>query len=326
MEFRTDYFLLLYFLVGAEAVEPFLMSGWLQQFGDGRKRLLAIAQHGYVGLDVLVYLGRVDIEVDDFSLRSIGRHVARHTVVEAHAHGYQHIALVGIDVRPQIAMHTQHALVQRMVGRQGRKSQQGTSGRQFSLLNEGSEFGLGITQLYPLPYEYQWALSGINEIGSLADGFHIHVGHGLVTADKVNRSRFIFHLVHLCILGKVEHHRTRTATTGNVEGTRHGPRHIFGPTNLVTPLGDGLSDAYEVHFLKGIRTEETCTYLPGNNHDGRTVYHGVGNAGNGIGGTRSAGYEADTYLTRHTGKALCGMGSALFVAHQNVVQRLPMVV
>ena len=213
-----------------------------------------------------------------------------------------------------------------MIGRKGRKSQQGTSGRQSGFLDESSKFGLGITQLYPLPHEYQRAFGGIDEVDCLADGFHIHIGHGLVAANIVDRHGSIFHLVYLRVLGKVEHHRARPTATGNVEGARHGPRHIFGPTDLVTPLGDGLRDAYEVHFLKGIRTEETCTHLPGNNHDGRTIYHGVGNAGDGIGGTRPTGHEANTYLTRHTGKALCGMGSPLFMAHQDVVQRLPMII
>ena len=112
------------------------MSGRFQQFGNGRQCLFTVAQHSYIGLDVLVYLGWVDIEMNDFGLRGIGCNVACHTVVETHTYGYQHIALVSIDVRSQIAVHAQHAFVQRMIGRQSRQSQQGASGWQFSLFNE----------------------------------------------------------------------------------------------------------------------------------------------------------------------------------------------
>ena len=262
----------------------------------------------------------------NLGLTSVGGYITRHTVIEAHTYSYQHVTLVSVDIRTQIAVHAQHAFVQRMVRRQGREPQQGTPCRQASLLDKGAQLCLRIAQLYPLPYQYQRSLGSIDEVSSLLNSFHVHVGDGLITADVVDHCWHIVHLVHLRILGKVKYYGTRSSATCYVEGACYCPRYIFSSTNLITPLGNGLRNTHQVNLLKSICTQEASTHLTGYYHQWRTVYHGIGNACYGIGGTRSACHQAYAHLTRHTGKALCGVGGSLLMANQDVIQRLPVVV
>ena len=302
------------------------LFGRFQQFGHRSQRLLAVAQYCYVRLYILVYLRRVYIEMDNLCLRSVSGQLARNTVVETHAHRNQHIAFVGIDVRTQIAVHAQHALIQGMSRRQRRKPQQGTAGRHARLFDEGTQFVLRIAQLHALPYQHQRTFRRIYQIGSLPYGIRVGFGYRQVAAHVIYFGRDVLRLIHLRILGKVQHNRTGTPALCDIESTCHCPSHIFRTANLVAPLRDRLCNTYQVYFLKSVRAEKSRGNLPRNDDYRRAVYHGICNTRNGIGCSRAAGYQAYADLARHTCKALCGMGSSLFVANQDMVLFLPVVV
>ena len=102
-----------------EACYPFVVACLVDEFRHAAQRLLAVAHHGQCGAHVLVYLARVDIEVYDVCLGGIGFQIARYAVVESHAHGDEHVTLVRHHVGRQVAVHAQHAHVQRMVAGQG---------------------------------------------------------------------------------------------------------------------------------------------------------------------------------------------------------------
>jgi hypothetical protein len=123
----------------------------------------------------------------------------------------------------------------------------------------------------------------------------------------------------LCVLGKVEDYGTGASAAGYVEGSAYGPGYVFGSADLIGPLGDGLGDAYEVAFLKGVATEHGYAYLSGDYYDRGAVHHGVGYAGQRVGGAGTAGHEAYTYFTAYACVSLCGVGCTLFVAYQYVV-------
>ncbi|MPN36568.1 hypothetical protein SDC9_184077 [bioreactor metagenome] len=63
--------------------------------------------------------------MDDFRLFGIGVEVARNAVVKTHPDGNKHIALVGVHVGGNIAVHAQHSPVERMIGGDGGKSEDG---------------------------------------------------------------------------------------------------------------------------------------------------------------------------------------------------------
>jgi hypothetical protein len=77
--------------------------------------------------------------------------------------------------------------------------------------------------------------------------------------------------------------------------------------------------------MKRIGTKETSSLLSGYNHDGSTVKHRISHTGDGIGGTRSTGYNTYTHLTRRACIALRSMGCTLFVAYEHLLEIILMV-
>ena len=64
-----------------------------------------------MGLNILVYLATVDIEVDNFSLLSVSLQITGYTVGKAHTDGNEHVALLFLQIDGIVA-------IERMVGRQ----------------------------------------------------------------------------------------------------------------------------------------------------------------------------------------------------------------
>ena len=300
------------------------MLVFTHQLGQFCQGLLTITQYGHIYLHVLVDFRRVNVHVDNLGLLGVCIQVACHTVVETHTYGNQHITFVGLDIRAEVAVHPQHPLVQRMVGRNGRKSKQCTSARNVRFFQESNQFCLRITQFHSLTNQDKRLLGGIDQIGSMLEFHPVGIRNRVIATDKVKVNRFIIHHFHLCVLGKVKHHRTRTTALGDIESTSHRPSHIFRPTDLIAPFTDRLGYTHQIDFLKRIRTQERSSHLSRNHHNRRTVYHGIRHTRNRIGCPGATGYQAHTHLTRYTGKALSRMGSTLFVANQNVVQRITM--
>src|SRR4030095_2141240 len=81
-----------------------------------------VAQHGLeiagdrdVGLDVLVQLRRIDVDVDLFRVRRVRRELAGDAIVEAHAEGDQQVRLLDRLVYPVLAVHAHNAQVERAI-------------------------------------------------------------------------------------------------------------------------------------------------------------------------------------------------------------------
>ena len=231
----------------------FVLTHQLGQFNQG---FLAIAQYSHIHLHILVDFRRVDIHVDDFRLLGICIQIAGHTVVETHTHGNEHIALIGLDIRPEITMHTEHTFIQRMIRRDGREAEQCTSARNVRLFQECLQFLLGISQFDTLSYQHERLLCRIYQIGRMLKLHTIGIGNGVVATDKVERHRFIVHHLRLRVLREVKHHGTRSSALGDIKSASHRPGHIFRPANLIAPLADGLGHTYQIDLLKGIRTQQ----------------------------------------------------------------------
>ena len=118
MDGAANDLVVLAFGIRGEAVDPRLMGSLLDERQQGGERLAAVADDLAVGAHEFAYLGGVDVEMNDLGLTGIGLEVARHAVVEAHADGDENIALIRHHVGTEVAVHAEHALVERMVGRQ----------------------------------------------------------------------------------------------------------------------------------------------------------------------------------------------------------------
>ena len=273
-------------------------------------------------LHILVYLTPVYIQMDHLRLFGIGLGVTCHTIREAHTNGNQHVTLLLFQINGIVAMHAQHAHIQRMVRRQRTQSQHGATSRDISFLKKSLQLFLSISQFYSLSHQCQRLFGMINQFSSFAHGIHIQLRISYIRAHKGHLLGFPINLLNLSITGKVEHHRTRTSTACNIERTTDSPRYILGAPYLVRPLRDGLCHTYEVYLLKGIRSQRANSHLPSNHHHRRRVKHGISDTCQGIGSTRATGHQGNPHLTTHSGIALSSMGSCLFVTHQNVVETL----
>ena len=100
------------------------------------ERLLEIADQADVDADVLVDLGRVDVDVDLLGVEGVGLEVARDAIVEAHAEGEEQVGFLDRGVDPGFAVHAHHAEVERMRGGEGADAEQRRRDRDVGALGE----------------------------------------------------------------------------------------------------------------------------------------------------------------------------------------------
>ena len=89
-----------------------------------------VADQRHVDLDVLVDLGRIDLDVDLLRVGRVGGEVAGDAVVEAHAEGDQQVGLLDRVVDPRLAVHAHHAEVERMRRREAAEAEQRAARRE----------------------------------------------------------------------------------------------------------------------------------------------------------------------------------------------------
>src|SRR3712207_8298386 len=77
--------------------------------------------------------------MNHFRLFGISRHIARHPIIETHPDSNQYVALIGIHIRSQITVHSQHSFIKRMLCGQDRESVQCTAGREVRSEEHTSE-------------------------------------------------------------------------------------------------------------------------------------------------------------------------------------------
>ncbi len=251
-ELIADHGLKFLFLERLELSQPLLVRALLEILHDLGECLLHVAHHLHGSLHVLVDLCRVDVEMDHLRLFGIGLQVARYPVVEPHPDGDQHVALICFQVWSHVAMHAQHAAVERMVGGHCREAQDGRGEGYIRFFQESNQLLFSATEEHTLTHQGIGFFGIVDQLGSHSYLLLIHVGYRLVAPQE--RCLLIVEdaFVHLRILGDVEHHRSGATARGDVERARHRPGDILHAADLVGPLGDGLCDANHVSLLEGI--------------------------------------------------------------------------
>ena len=254
VQLLLDDGLLFLLLVWFEGLDPSLVAGWVDGLGEGGQGLFRVAQHLGCCLDVLVYLRRVDVHMDDLGLLRIGVRVTRHTVVEAHTDRDQHIALVGLHVGRYVAMHADESFVQPEVRRHGGKTQQRGCRRDICLLQELQELILRIAEHHSLTYYGEWLLRLVDQSCRLLDLLGTDVRGGDVAS--VVGASFVVEVRQLVlrILREVQHDWSGTSRGRYVEGLGDSVRYLVGTAYLAGPFGDRLRDAHHVYLLEGVRS------------------------------------------------------------------------
>ena len=229
-------------------------------------------------------------------LLGVGVETARDTVAEAHTDGNDYVGLLSHDVGRIAAVHTEHSHVEGMVGGKGRESEQGAGCGDVGFLKEFKKLVLCSAKLHAMTHESERTLCLVDKLGSSSHMVVLNLGIRLVAAHGCNLGRLPLALVYLGTLGEVEHHWTRTARTGDVEGTAHSPGNVLGAANLIAPLADRLGKTYEVDLLEGVGAKRANAHLSGNDYDRCGVDHGVGNTCKGVGNARTACHQAHAHL------------------------------
>ena len=143
----------------------------LYKFRNACKSLLTIANKSKVNLYILVYLRRINIEVDNLCLLSVCLEIACDTVVKTHTNGNKKITLVGHEVWSIVSMHSKHTHVQRMIRWSSRKTEKSLSEWNLCLLTKLKKFLVSSTKLYTLTNEHEWLYRIIDHLCSLLDSF-----------------------------------------------------------------------------------------------------------------------------------------------------------
>ena len=98
-------------LVGVVAVEsrhPFLAARFVDERNQSFDSFPRIGMDAQIDRYVFVELALVDVDMHDLGLRGIMFRDARDTVVETHPYGHDQIGAVRVDIRAEIAMHSEH--------------------------------------------------------------------------------------------------------------------------------------------------------------------------------------------------------------------------
>ena len=85
-------------------------------------------------------------------------------------------------------------------------------------------------------------------------------------------------------------------------------------------LHDRQRDAEDVGLLEGIGADHRPGHLSGDHHHRHRVHLRGGDAGHQVGGTGAGGAKANANFAGGAGVGIGGMGAALLMAHQEVLQ------
>ena len=135
--------------------------------------------------------------MDDLGLACIALELARNAVVEAHTDGDEHVALVRLAVRADVAVHAQHAFVQAEVGGHSRKPQHGCSGGDVSFFEEVLQLLFGTAEDDTLPNQRKGTLGRVDQGGRLCHMLGVDFGPRAIAADEVDGLVFEDRPAHL---------------------------------------------------------------------------------------------------------------------------------
>ena len=142
------------------------------------------------------------------------------------------------------------------------------------------------------------------------------------------RTRLIFEIdrTELCRFRQVEHHRSRTAATSDIESPCYRGRYIFGITYLIAPFCNRQRDAQYIRFLKGVSTQQRVRHLSRNHYQRCRINHRIGNACDGVGSAGSGSYNHYSGLTAYARISLRSMKRPLFMTYQYMLELLSIII
>ncbi len=258
--------------------------------------------------------------MDFFGVPGEGGELAGNPVVETHADADQQIGMGDGVIGVAGAVHPQHAQGKIVV--LGKATDAHKRRRHRNLHQFGQRH-----ELLLRPGGDDAAADVENRLLRGGDGFGrgadllLVTFQGRLVAGKVHPARgFVIKLGVLHVHGDIDEDRSRPPRGGDVERLLENPGDVLRFLDQVTVFDDRLGDAGDVDFLEGVGADEVAAHLAGDGDHRRRIQIGVGDAGDQVGGPGAAGGDTDAGLAGCPGIAVGGVGRALLVAHQVMLQ------
>ena len=277
-----------------------------------------VADDAHVDRDVLVDLGRVDLDVDLLRVRRVRLQVAGDAVVEAHPQRDQQIGLLDGGVHPRLAVHPHHAEVQRVRRREGADAEQRHRDGNLPAIRQLAHLRHRVADQDAVAREDHRALGGVDQ------------GHRAAVFGKLRRRRRTPVRLRrrgvpvegarglLRILGDVDQHGPGPAALREVERLAHGRRDIVGAPDEVVVLRHRQRHAGDVGFLERVRADEAAADLARDADDGRRVHHRGRHPGDHVGGARTGRRDGDADPAGRARVAVGHVRRALLVPREDV--------
>ena len=293
---------------------------------EGSRQVLEHGRHGaddgHLDLDVLGDRRRVDVDVDDARVRAEARQIARDAVIEARAHGQQHVALVHGHVGFDGAMHAEHAKKLRVVGGVGAKTHQCVGDRKAESPRELRELRRALAEHDAAAGVDHRPLGPEQQLRRLANLPRVALEHRVVGTHLDLLWVHVPRAVGGHVLGHVHHHRAGAATGRDVESLAQGEREIRHVLDQEVVLHARASDADRVGLLESVVADQVRRHLAGDDHHRDRVHVSGGDAGDGIGGPGSRGDQHHAGFAGGARVAISRVRGGLLVAHQDVFDLL----
>ena len=323
-------------LVGKDPLLPFGVVVGGHALVEELQHPAGVPDDVVIGLDVLVDLGAVDVDVDDLGVPGEGGGVQGHPVGETAADGNEQIALIHGEIGGVRAVHPDHAGEQPVAAGTGAAAHDSGGHRGVQRLEKLPEFRYGALGAdHAAAHQHQGLLGGRDHIQQLLDvavvglgglevvgGAAEHGGQAAVCGVLLHGKGAVIHLFIGDVFQDIDEHRARAAGPGDGKGLPDDVGQVLGPAHQVVALGDGHSDPGDVHLLKGVLTDEIFPHIDGDEDHGGGVHIGGGDTGGKVGGPGAGGGEADAHLAGGTGVAVGRVGRPLLMGGENVADLL----
>ena len=302
--------------VARDAVATVQMRGRCGQHPLQADRQIAL--HRRIGDAQLADLAGVDIQMDHARVRRELGQLAGGAVVEARADHEQQIAFVHRQIRRAVAVHAEHAHVQRMRVRQRAQCLERQHGRDLGRIDERAERVHRIAQ--------RDAAAGVDhrllrQRQLRQRRMQRRVGGARRGIDLGRRVRGQMRSVGvLHVLRQIDQHRARATFACETEGLGDDVRQVVDAARQEVVLHDRHGHAEHVQFLEGVGAHQRRADLAGDADHRHRIEHRIGDAGNQVRGARSGGRDADADAAAGARIAVRRERGALLVPHQHVFE------
>ena len=311
---------------GAERVGIRSLLGLADLRDQLLQHVLDIAHDRDVDLDALGDRRRIDVDMDDLALdRGEMLRVADHAVIEARAHRQQDVAVLHRHVGFIGAVHPEHAQEARVGGRHRAQAHQRVRDRVAQQVDQLAQLGRGIAQHHAAAGVDVGPLGLQQQRHRLADLAAMALAHRVVRAHRDRLGILEGRGVQRHVLRNVDDDRARSAGAGDVEGLLQRDGQVAHVLDQEVVLDDRAGDADGVALLEGIEADRGGRHLAGDHHHRDRVHVGGGDAGDRIGHAGAGGDQGHADIAGGTRIAVGRMDRRLFVADQDVLDRLLLV-